>query len=366
MRRVGFIINSRVPKPASLRAGMLPHHLLTGWDDAGSPMSFMRFRWVADEVNRSGRLRYEVYRPWRRYDAVVFLKSMGPHCEAKLAQLKKRGTKTVFEANVDYYTDDPAHHLPGELAPTPEQRRTAVAMTIGVDGVIASSTELAKVCARHARDPQIVTDNILPSLVPAAAPPSCVEDGILQLWWSGMAAKLYDFLAIADVLVANNRRIHLHLVTSDINEAKKTWPAEVAQKLERLFVQVPHTFHRFRGIPELLKLYGERGGVIVSPRYLDSSYNRSHTEWKLTLGLACGLPGLGSPQPSYFEAATAASGALDICNGHEEWSEAIETIFRHPDEAWARGVAARANIMDTYGTPRIAGQHAAVLERILS
>jgi len=60
MKKVGFIINSRVPETASLRAGMLPHHLLTGWDDAGSPMSFMRFRWVAEEVIVRGAITM----PW--------------------------------------------------------------------------------------------------------------------------------------------------------------------------------------------------------------------------------------------------------------------------------------------------------------
>ncbi|MFM8655627.1 MAG: hypothetical protein ACKOD5_00625, partial [Chthoniobacterales bacterium] len=133
MKNVGFIINSRVPEAASLRAGMLPHHVLMGWDDAGSPMSFMRFRWVAEEVNKSREFHYEHDRPWRDYDAVVFLKSMGKHCEAKLARLKERGTKTVFEANVDYYTEGPTQNLPGELAPTEEQRRTAIAMTGNAD-----------------------------------------------------------------------------------------------------------------------------------------------------------------------------------------------------------------------------------------
>lgn len=366
MKKVGFIINSRVPETASLRAGMLPHHLLTGWDDAGSPMSFMRFRWVADAVNRSGKLRYELYRPWRNYDAVVFLKSMGKQCEAKLAQLKERGTKTVFEANVDYYTEGPAQNLPGELAPTVEQRRTAIAMTGNADAVIASSTELARVCSGYARGVTAVSDNIVPSVVPSSNPPPCVQGGVLHLWWSGMAVKLYDFLSVAGALGAHAKRLHLHLVTGNFTEAKRKWPTEISRNMDKLLSRVQHTFHRFRDIPNLLKLYSTHGGVIVSPRYLDSPYNRSHTEWKLTLGLACGLPGIGSPQPSYVEAASFSQGALQICNDEHQWTETIEKILQDPGQADVRGIAGRSAIMEVYGTPRVAARHAAVLRNLLT
>lgn len=366
MKKVGFIINSRVSETASLRAGMLPHHLLTGWDDAGSPMSFMRFRWVAEEVNKSGDLYYELYRPWRDYDVVVFLKSMGKQCEAKLVQLKERGTKTVFEANVDYYTEAPPQNLPGELAPTPQQRETAIAMTRGADAVIASSSELARVCSGYAKEAAAVPDNILPSIVPRREPPPCIQGGLLHLWWSGMAAKLHDFLSIAGVLTRYAGRLHLHFVTGDFAEAKQKWSAEVSRKVDELLSRMPHTFHRFRGIPGLLELYSTNGGVIVSPRYLDSPYNRSHTEWKLTLGLACGLCGIGSPQPSYVEAAAASDGALEICANEKEWTEAIENILSDPESAHCRGTAGRNTIMETYGTPRVAARHAAVLRNLFA
>jgi len=366
VKKIGFIINSRIPEAASLRTGMRPHHLLTGWDDAGSPMSFMRFRWVAEEINRSGNFRYELYRPWRKYDAVVFLKSMGQRCEAKLARLKDEGTKTVFEANVDYYTASPPQNLPGELAPTTEQRRTAIAMTCGADAILASSSELARVCMSYAREVTPVPDNILPSIVPSCDPPSCVQGKVLHLWWSGMAAKLYDFLSISGALTAHANRLHLHLVTGEFAEAKQKWPIEITQKINEMLSGLLHTFHRFRDIPGLLKLYSTHGGVIVSPRYLDSPYNRSHTEWKVTLGLACGLPGLASPQPSYVEAAAASQGALNICTTESEWSAAIENTLRRPQDARARGIAGRNAIMKVYGTPRVAARHAAVWQNLFA
>ena len=365
MKRVGFIINSRVPAVRSLLRGMRPHHLVTGWDDAGSPMSFMRFRWIAGEVNRAGALRYELYKPWQNYDAVVFLKSMGPECEALMARLQAGGTKAVFEANVDYYSSAPSVQLPGELVPTPGQRTTAIAMTSGANAVIASSRRLGEICSAHASQVHIVSDNVPPAFVPEGNPPDCFRGGKLHLWWSGMAAKLYDFLLIADALRAHAGSLHLHFVTREVEEAMSRWPSEQAGNFRSLLAAVPHSFHVFQDIPELMKRYHENGGVIISPRYLDSPYNNSHTEWKLTLGLACGLPGIGSAQPSYVEAADVAGEALTICRDAREWSEEFDRILRDAGRFFRAGLAARAPILARYGTPAVAASHAAVLSNLL-
>lgn len=367
MKRVGFIINSRIPELRSFLVGMRPHQLLTGWDDLHSPMSFMRFRWIAAEVNRNRELHYELYKPWRSYDLVVFLKSMGVRCEHKMQSLQKAGTKVIFEANVDYYTESASMNLPGELAPTAEQRRTAIAMTTGADAVIASSRQLKKICLEFSKRVYFTPDNIPPDLMPGGPIPPCVQNGCLQLWWSGMPTKLYDFLLIADVLKELSSQLHLHLVTGNVDEAVRAWPSESAHAFRCFLSKVPHTFYRFQNISQLLKLYHSRGGVIVSPRFLTSPYNQSHTEWKLTLGLACGMVGLGSPLPSYEDAAHLTNGqALRICHNPEDWSVALMDILDRPDETWKAGLAGRPAILAKYGTPCVAKEHASIVSQVLN
>ena len=39
-----------------------------------SAVGRMRFGWLAEALR--GQARYSLYRPWQRYDAVIFLKSM--------------------------------------------------------------------------------------------------------------------------------------------------------------------------------------------------------------------------------------------------------------------------------------------------
>lgn len=367
MKRVGFVINSRVPDWDAWQRGMWPHRWLTGWGDEGSPMHFMRFAWVAEEVNRNGRLRYELYRPWRRYDAVVFLKSMGTVCERLMERLRREGTRILFEANVDYYTEAPAANLPEELAPTSEQKRAAVAMTAGADGVLASSRRLAEICSGWTRDGRAavpVPDNIRPGLVPGVELGSGREDGRLRLWWSGMPAKLYDFLLIREVL--EKLPVHVHWVTGDWKGAMAAWPEQRRVEFEKFLGRMPHTFHSFTGIPDLLRLYRQGGGAIVSPRYLDSPYNHSHTEWKLTLGLACGLSGLGSPLPSYVDAAEVSSGQLQICESPEDWKVGLAGLIENAAQARGLAVEGARKILHRYGTPQIAGEHRQAVEEVLS
>jgi len=360
VKRVGFIINSRVPELASLKKGMPPHAFLSGWDDAASPMSFMRFRWLADAL-RAGESewRYELYRPWQTYEAVVFLKSMGPHCMALAGRLREEGTCVIFEANVDYYTRFEGEKRLDAMAPTSEQRANAVAITQYANAVIASSRHLAEVCRTLNRRTAWVPDNVNLKLRPSRLQTAPYGGGSLQLWWSGMAAKLFEFLAAEDAFVAVADHVHLHFVTDDLAGARRSWPLEVRDRLEKFLARIPHTFHRFHGVSHLLGLYGA-GGVIVSPRFLDTPYNLSHTEWKISLGMACEMPALASPVPSYVDVAKrSGDGAVTICESAQGWMEALEGVLSQREQLQERGWRAYEVVKQHYETGVVARQHAA-------
>lgn len=362
MKRVGFIINSRVPNPASLfQGGLLPHHLVTGWDDAGSPMSFMRFRWVAEAQTS---LRYELYRPWRRYDIVVFLKSMGPHCLALARRLKAAGTRVVFEANVDYYTLPGTANYLAEMAPTPTQRENAIAITQAADAVIASSRHLMEVCREFNPHVFWVPDNVPMNIVPPL-PEAGGWPSPLPLWWSGVAAKAFEFLLIEEELRRQGDAIHLHLVTDDWPAGRRKWRADERERMDSLLAAVPHTIHDFGSIGHLLSLYAGGPGLILSPRFLDNPYNFGHTEWKITLGMACGLPAVASPLPSYLDVAgRAPAGAIRICRKGAEWSEAFADARSGAWDLPGAARAAREVVEKHYSTAVVAAQHAEVLNAL--
>lgn len=368
MHRVGFVINSRFPEWRAMSRGMRPHHLLTGWPDRTSPMHYMRFGWIAREINRSpaAGLRYELFRPWRRYDAVVFLKSMAAGCIDHARRLKRQGTAVIFEANVDYYSRSEAPLPAGHLRPTLQQREQAVSMTEEASGVIASSSHLASICRHWNARTFRVCDHIPRSLLPSLRSGDAFSQNPLPVWWSGMADKAADLLAAGDALRSMGDRIRLHLVTGNLQSALSRIDPASSESVRSLLASVPHAIHPFRSIPELLRLYASGGGVIISPRFLENPYNQSHTEWKISLGMACGLPAIASPQPSYREVRDHAEdpSAVTICEHTEEWIAALEKSLDLRRLATASR-AARKTVETHYVTEAVAPQHARAVTSIL-
>ncbi|MFZ0436031.1 MAG: hypothetical protein WAL87_08705 [Chthoniobacterales bacterium] len=369
MKRVGFIINSRFPEWKAVMRGMKPHHLLTGWPDRHSPMHFMRFGWIAEVVNHDPGfgMRYELFKPWRHYDAVVFLKSMEAGCAIHAERLKEKGTKVIFEANVDYYTEGVEGMLPGHLRPTSAQREKAIRMTSLADGVIASSSHLTSICAAWNPNVFWVPDQIPARMIPTPQATVPRDNSALHVWWSGMADKTPDLLAAGDALRSMGKKIRLHLVAGDMREAMKQMDPAIASRLEAMLSDVPHTTHRFRSIEDLLSLYAETPGVIISPRFLENPYNQSHTEWKIALGMACGLPAIASPQPSYLDVRDRSTGgeAVTICESGEEWKTAFETARRDGWRAEA-SEAARRVFLEHYATEVVAPRHVDAVKAVLS
>jgi len=369
VKRVGFIINSRFPEWQAVKRGMKPYHLLAGWPDHHSPMHFMRYGWVAEAVNGDpgSGMHYELFKPWRRYDAVVFLKSMEVGCAGHAERLKERGTKVIFEANVDYYTEGVDGNLPGYLRPTLDQRENAIRMTSLADWVIASSNHLAGICRRWNPGTSWVPDHIPGRMIPKPRSSTSSEDSTLHVWWSGMADKAVDLLAAGEALRSMGKKISLHLVTGDMKAALKRMDPATSSRLEAMLSDVPASFHRFTSVADLLGLYAEGGGVIISPRFLENPYNRSHSEWKITLGMACGLPAITSPQPSYLDAGnrSADRSAVTICNSDSEWKAAFETACRDTWRARA-SEAARSIVREHYITEAVAPRHADAVRAALS
>ena len=349
-----------------MRRGMRPHHMLIGWPDKGSPMYFMRFAWIANHVNRGSEIGYELFKPWRKYDAVVFLKSMEMGCDRLLESLKAAGVVCVFEANVDYYTLRGNDSLPQEILPSEAQRQSAIRMTTGAGKVIASSRHLAGICSAWNSRTSWVPDNIPDRWIGGQAPQKPFRSGRLQMWWSGMASKLGDLLEIEKPLRTFSDKIHLHLVTGDLPSALDRLPKGYGNRLRELLADLQVTIHRFRDVPSLLALYSS-GGVIISPRQLANPYNQSHTEWKITLGMAVGLPVIASPQPSYLDVAKLAAHpkAVTICASDADWCDAFGEAMGEVDFQ-DRSRASVDVVQSHYASSVVAKMHSREMLELLS
>lgn len=326
----------------------------------------MRFQWIADELASSAArhgLDYERYRPWRKYDAVVFLKTMGSAANRLRGQLAARAVRTVFDCNVDYVTPARGVFYYDGMAPTDAQRRDALEMITQVDGVVGDSEHIAAVCRVHQSRVRWIPDNVRMELAPADCRPSGWVGGRLRLLWSGTSSKMFELLALENALRPHRDRVELVLVTDAMSGMERIYePHRTA--LKGLLRDMEARVLPFTGIADLLNLYAA-GGVFISPRFLDNTYNQGHTEWKITLPLACGRRVLCSEQPSYCAVAKRGPGAVALCRNEDEWREALEACLSNLID-WRRQAKIGSEVVKKYySTSVVARQFAEFMTEIL-
>jgi hypothetical protein len=307
-------------------------------------------------------MSYEPFRGWRGWDGVVFLKSASAEHVRLLEALHARDVPVIFDANVNYYEVYGPEHYTGML-PTPEQTGVATEITRRASAVIADSEFLEGLCRRHNARVCWIPDSVRMDLVPAYAP--WVSNGKpLRLLWSGEAVKLFELLAVEPVLRRFRSWIELVLVTNDLT-ALSRWRAGYRERFEDLLGVVPHRIVAFRSIPALLQVYAA-GGLVISPRFLDNSYNLGHTEWKITLGMACGRLAVCSAVPSYERVAERSGGrGIRICRTPEEWESVLDALLAGKLELGDEEAAARAVVERHYATDVVARAHVSFVRDVV-
>ena len=291
-------------------------------------------------------VRCELYRAGRRYDAVVFCKAMAAAAQAAGAAVHEAGGKVVFDANVNYYEVWGDYELDG-TRPTTEQQRDAQAMTRLADLVVADSSYLRDVAAKVNPQVEWVPDNVDTTLFrPGLRRPPREP---VRLVWSGMSHKARPLLDLVPVL---ERLDGFELVVVSNGE-----PAE----LEQLAGAVPCRYEPFslRSYAGLLR----DCDAIVSPKRLVNAYELAHTEWKITLGMAAGLPAVASPQQSYVEAIEADGGGI-VAQSPKEWEAALSSL-RDPARREDLGARARKTVVERYSTPVVARRYLDALRSVL-
>ena len=291
-------------------------------------------------------LACEMYRPGRRYDVVVFFKAMDERCQAEAARIQAYGGRVVFDANVNYY-DIVGEYDIADTRPTPVQQRDAIAMTRAADHVVADSTNLLAVVQRHNARATWIPDNV--DLERWVDPVQHGARDRVRLAWSGIAKKALPLLGIRDAL-AQLPRCELVLVSNERPTA-----------MDGLVDVLPCSFHPFT-----MRDYGrilETCDVILSPKNLVNAYELGHTEWKITLGMAAGLPAVASPQQSYVEAVGHLGGGF-IADTVAEWAQALGALAGDVELRRDLGARARQTVEEVYATPVVARRYLDVLRSL--
>ncbi|SRR5258706_8331208 len=340
--RVGWVLDTS-PK----RTWALP------WDRL-SPVAQIRFGGIARHLKNTDEFHMEQYRPWVRYDAVVFVKIMSDAAFELARALKKRGTRVLFDTNVNYYESWGDFVVPG-TEPTPVQQNEARRMTESADAVVADSSYLMDLCKKLNPKTTFIPDAVDTDFFRPAARSSAAS-GPLTLIWSGIGKKAYHLEVIEKLLVDLKSNVRLVLVPS--RPTSYDPPAPVLERLQKAMgaTLVYWDYRRYR---DLLSA----SDLVISPKHLSSSYEMAHTEYKITLGMAMHLPALASAQRSYIEAIGDGVGG-QICATPEEWRTVLERYLSDRHLLEIHGAQARDRVVARYAIPVVAQQYARFLQEV--
>lgn len=289
----------------------------------------------------------ELYRRGRSYEVVVFFKAMDAACQAEADRLRSQGTRIIFDANVNYYEVWGEYDIE-DTRPTATQQEDAIAMTRAANHVVADSSYIASIARRHNPRVTWIPDNLDPALFRRRRPHAPVRP--VRIVWSGVAKKADHLLLVRDVL-AKLTRAEL-VVVSD------AMPAVVAE-LEKA---IPVRFVRYSDAAYARTLRG--CDIIISPKRLINAYEMGHTEYKITLGMAVGLPAVASRQPSYVEAISHAGGGI-LAETSEQWLTALQNLVEDARLREDLGERAARTVRERYTTPVTAASYLQVLKGLV-
>lgn len=307
----------------------------------------MRVGNIARWINaNSSDVWNEMYRADGRYDVVVFAKAMDRACQEEAKRIQSSGGKVVFDANVNYYETWGDYDIPG-TRPTVQLQQDAIAMTTLADWVVADSSYLLEVIKRFTPRVTWIPDNV--DLGVYAGVRHHKSDGMTRVVWSGIAKKAQPLILIRDAL-GSLRDIEFVLVSDERPEVMRS-----------LQSAVPCRFIRFgdRRYAHVLLTCD----IIVSPKRLINAYEMGHTEYKITLGMAVGLPAVASPQQSYVEAISYKGGGI-IAGTSDEWRDSLVMLVKDPQLRADLGTKARQTVLDRYATPVVAREYLDLLRSL--
>lgn len=288
----------------------------------------------------------ELYNPCKQYDIVVFVKAMDAVCQDEAHKIKNYGGKVIFDANVNYYEIWGEYDIP-LTCPTPQQQQDAIQMTLLADWVVADSSYLLNIIKKHTLQASWIPDNVNLNIFRGMKQHSNRKP--LRLVWSGISQKAKPLLLLKGIFGQLAGLVELVFVSDKSPETMR----ELQQVVSCFYI----SYSDKRYAKTLLNC-----DVIISPKNLINGYEMGHTEYKITLGMAVGLPALGSPQQSYIEAITYKGGGI-IASTTDEWYSALERMVKDYSLRAKMGEQAHRTVVECYSTPVVARQYLSVLNK---
>ncbi len=332
--RVGWIVSE---KYFSWRVLLSRWFYFCGLDFLPSSTK-MRVVTISRWINKNCNFIYcELYDPRKHYDIVVVFKTVTSVIQQEVTRLRENNVKLIYDANVNYW-EVSGEYSASSPKPTFAQQRGILNLMKNVDVIVADSSYLANVAKKYHHHVVHIPDNV--DLNVYSKRRKHQKGTRLRVVWSGMSHKAEHLKIIIPVLDSLREKIDVYIVS------------EKRPSLLDEFSECRHYHYVHFSDRQYAKLLSSCD-VIVSPKYLLNAYDLGHTEYKITLGMAVGLPAIASPQQSYIEAITDKNSGY-IVNTTDEWFSAFQSLISDIELRRDMGERAYQTVIEKYATPVIA------------
>lgn len=256
-------------------------------------------------------------------------------------EAKNRGKKVIFDLVVNYYQECPPMRGAGVSA---HQVEECLRMTEIADVITACSQFIADQARRHHDRVLYLPDSINPHIFCFYKQIEDFERKHLRLIWSGSAPKLHELGPVLPLI--REYGFELVVITSQY--------VPLSDFPDRLFRRGYRFIKwRFETFPKAI-LQGE---LCISFRDRRRIYNWGHSNFKIGVMMAQGLPAVASGIPSYRELIPEREPKAGwICNDLEAWDRAFSEIVNDRTALMRRSQTAR-QVLQGYSTPKIVLQH---------
>lgn len=258
----------------------------------------------------------ELYRPWRKYDIVIFQKAFQPWHIALAKRLKKRGVKIVLDLNTTVFTTNP----------------TVQNFIHFTDCLLVSSPYLLREAKKTFPNHSVtLIEEHIPDL--AFTQRKNVLSTPTVLVYAGYALKATEILTIKQVLQNFRKGKNFSLLFICEKDPKISIPGIIC-KFIKYQQQIIYT--------QLLL-----GDIFIAPRNLTDTKNLGHSFTKIGIPMAVGLPVIASPVPAYQD-----SPAL-LSSTETEWYQNLKLLFENVEKRESLSEAGTSYCRKWYATTNI-------------
>jgi len=275
----------------------------------------------------------ELYKPWKKYQAVIFTKTREDKAVQTAHYLHESGTKVIFDAYCEFIAD--------ENRSQDKERVNIIKIISYSDCVITCSAEQQKDFGEFHSHVELIPESVHNNFFTVQK--EHTKANKITLVYCGYSKKAKDTLCIAEEIKWLQKEFDcrlLYLCETDPN-----------------IIEFPYQFVKY----EQNKIHHQllMGDIMIAPRPMEGIEKLAHSFSKVAFPLSVGLPTVASPVPSYINT------PVIICRNTQDWKDELVKLITDVEYRRSIGKAGRDYVYHTLSLEVIGYRYKQIIEEML-